>query len=292
LEHAAGYVDYNLCRHAAAFAAFTQAMQYARQAGDLWFETSMRAMAAGAIALGPAPRTEALRWLDHAEAQSTTYQPELQMRKAWVLAELGRFGQARALLAETLGQMRERGLALPAAYAMQTAWQIEMLAGDHAAAERAARRGCEQLDRLGEHAVQSTEAGEVAEALYALGRYQEAGQWALRAGELGSSDDLATQMFVLGIQARLLARNGDISASLALAGQVDSLAAASQDPRDPGDAALWRAEILYLAGDAKRAEEMTQRAIGHYLSKGATAFASRARRLAGEWALTAQRPRN
>jgi class 3 adenylate cyclase/tetratricopeptide (TPR) repeat protein len=283
LEHAAGYVDHNRCRQAAAFAAFTRAMQYARQAGDLWFETGMRAMAAGAIALGPAPRTEALRWLDDAEAQSATYQPELQMRKAWVLAELGRFDQARSLLAETLSQMHERGLALPAAFAMQTAWQIEMLAGDHAAAEHAARQGCQQLDRLGERSTQSTEAGELADALYALGRYQEAGQWAHRALELGSSDDLATQMFVLGIRSRLLARNGDISAALALADETDDLARTSDDPRDPGDAALWRAEILHLAGDPVRAEEMTQRAIEHYLGKGATAYAARARRLAAEW---------
>ena len=36
------------------------------------------------------------------------------------------------------------------------------------------------------------------------------------------------------------------------------------DPRDPGDAALNLAEILYLTGDPARAEEMTQRAIDWY----------------------------
>jgi tetratricopeptide (TPR) repeat protein len=284
LEHAAGYVDYYHCRNTTAFAAFTRAMQYAREAGDLWFETSLRAMAAAAITLGPAPRTDALRWLNDAEAHSATYQPELGMRKSWVLAEVGRFDEARSLLAGTVAQMNERGLALSAAYAMQTAWQIEMLAGDDAAAERAARQGCEQLDRFGERSVQSTEAAELAEALYALGRYEEAERWALRAQELGSSDDLATQMFALGVRSRVLARNGDIGAALALASQVDALAAASEDPRDPGDAALNLAEIMYLAGDAQRAEEMTQRAIDCYLSKGATAFAARGRRLAAAWA--------
>ena len=178
---------------------------------------------------GSRRRPATLQWLDEAEAQSAAYQPELEMRKAWVLAELGRFDEARSLLVETVAQMNERGLALSAAYSMQTAWHIEMLTGDHAAAERAARHGCDQLDRLGERMVQSTEAGEVAEALYALGRYEEAGQWARRGLELGSSDDLATQMFGLGVQSRLLARNGEASAALALAEQVAALAATSED---------------------------------------------------------------
>jgi tetratricopeptide (TPR) repeat protein len=284
LEQAVGYVDYYRCRNSTAFAAFTRAMQHAREAGDLWFETSLRAMAAASITLGPAPRTEALQWLDDAEARSATYQPELGMRKSWVLAEVGRFDGARSLLADTMAQMNERGLALSAAYAVQTAWQIEMLAGDYAAAERAARQGCEQLDRLGERSVQSTEAGEVAEALYALGRYEEAEQWALRAQELGNSDDLATQMFALGVRSRVLARNGHIGAALALASQADRLAATSEDPRDSGDAALNLAEIMYLTGDPRRAQEMTQHAIKCYLSKGAVAFAARARHLAAAWA--------
>jgi tetratricopeptide (TPR) repeat protein len=259
-------------------------MQHARQAGDLWFETSIRAMAAAAIYLGPTPRSQALQWIDDAEAQSVTYQPELEWRRAALLAELERFDEARSVLAESIGQMNERGLTLSAAYAMQTAWEIEMLAGDDAAAERNARQGCEQLDRLGERAVQSTEAGELAETLYALGRYEEAEQWALRALELGSSDDLATQVFGLGVQSRLLARKGEASAALTLAEQADRLARTSEDPRNPGDTALYLAEIMYLTGNPTGAEEQAQRAIDLYESKGATAFAARARRLTAQWA--------
>ena len=133
------------------------------------------------------------------------------MLKAALLAELGCFDEARSLLTETVAQMNERGLAMLAGYAMQTAWRIEMLAGDDAAAERAARRGCEQLDRLGEHAYLSTQSCQLADALYALGRYDESEQWALSGLELGSSDDLATQFLGLSVRSRLLARKGDIS---------------------------------------------------------------------------------
>jgi class 3 adenylate cyclase len=285
LEHAAGYVDYMRCRQAAALAAFTRGMQHARQAGDLWFETSMRAMAASCIYLGPTPISEALPWLDEAKEQSAGYQPRLDLMKAALLAELGCFDEARALLTETIAQTGERGLGLLVGYAMQTAWRIETLAGDDDAAERAARRGCEQLDRLGEHAYLSTQSCQLADTLYALGRYDESEQWALRGLELGSSDDLATQFLGLSARSRLLARKGDMTAALALADQVDGLARVSDDPRDPADAALNRAEISYLVGDHARVSEMVDEAIRHYARKGATAYVARARRLAAEWTL-------
>jgi class 3 adenylate cyclase/predicted ATPase len=285
LEHAVGYLDYNRGRQAAAVAAFTRGMRHARQAGDLWFETSMRAMAATCVYLGPTPISEALPWLDDARKQSASYQPRLDMMKAALLAELGCFDEARSLLTETIAQLNERGLAMLAGYAMQAAWRIEMLAGDDAAAERAARRGCEQLDRLGEHGYLSTQSCQLADALYVLGRYDESEQWALRGLELGSSDDLATQFMGLSVRSRLLARKGDISAALALADQVDGLARVSDDPRDPADAALNRAEISYLAGHYARVSEMIDEAIKHYARKGATAYIARARRLNAEWIL-------
>jgi len=286
LENAAGYVDYNRCRHAAALGAFTRGMRYARLTGDLWFETSMRAMAAVCIYLGPTPISQALPWLDDAKRQSTGYQPRFDLMKAALLAELGSFVEAQSLLADTIVQINERGLAMLAGYAMQMAWRIEMLAGDDAAAERAARRGCEQLDRLGEQGYLSTQACQLADALYALGRYEESGQWAVRGLELGSSDDLATQFLGLSVRSRLLARRGDFNAALALADQVDGLARTSDDPRDPADAALNRAEINFLAGDHTRASEMIDEANRHYIRKGATAYVARTRRLATEWTLT------
>jgi tetratricopeptide (TPR) repeat protein len=188
------------------------------------------------------------------------------------------------LLAETLSQMNERGMALVAAsFGMQTAWRIEMLAGEGGAAERVARQGCEELEHLGERACLSTQACQLADALYALGRYEESEQWARRGLELGSTDDLATQFGGLSMLSRLLARKGDIDAALALADQVDGLATTSDDPRDPGDAAVNRGEILYLAGDLAQADEMISQAIGHYARKGATAYVARARRLFAAW---------
>jgi hypothetical protein len=68
--------------------------------------------------------------------------------RATIQAELGHFGEARLLLAETVAQLNERGMHLSAALAMHAVWDCEMLAGEHAAAQRAIRHACEQLDRL------------------------------------------------------------------------------------------------------------------------------------------------
>ena len=283
LEYAAGQVDFIRCQYGTALAAYTRAMRHARQAGELWLEASMRGWAATAMAMGPTPRAEALRWLQDAEAHSATYQPHLVLMRASILAELGRFDEARPLQTETLAQMEERGMRLHVAMSMLESWDIEMLVGDHAAAERAARQGCEQLERLGEHSFLSTEACSLAEALYALGRYDESEQWALRGLELGGRDDLLTQVMGLGVRSRILARKGQASAALALAEEGDSLAGTSDSPWIQGDAALDLAEVMYRTGDRVRAPGMTQRAIECYQRNGATARVARAQRLTANW---------
>ncbi len=283
LDEAAGQVAHLECRYGAAFAAFTRAMQYARQAGDRWFEARLRPMAASCVALGPAPAEEALRWLEDAKAQSATHQPALEMWGAHILSGLGRFDEARTLLANCLAQLSERGLALWAAALLQGVWETEILAGDVTSAEHAARQGCEQLQRLGERAYLSTQACQLAEALYQLGRYAESEQWALRGIELGSSHDLTTQVVGLGVRSKLLARHGDVTAAAALAKQADDMVGITDALEDRGDAALNLAEVRHLAGDQAGAKEAAERAIECYRRKGAVARVARAQRLAAEW---------
>jgi len=283
LEYAAGEVDFASGRSGAASAAYTRAMEYARQAGELWFESNMRAMVANMITLGPTPRVEILRWLEDAEAQSPSYQPLQELSRASTLAELGRFDEARSLLAATDTAMKERGMQLLAAVAMQAAWDCEMLAGDHAAAERFARQGCEELERLGERGWFLTQACELAEALYALGRYEESERWALRGLEATATETPVIAVIAFGVRAKLLARKGEASAALALAEQADSLACANDSPWIQGDAALNLAEVMHLTGDRARAAETTQRAIECYQRIGATARVARAQRLAAAW---------
>lgn len=125
---------------------------------------------------------------------------------------------------------------------MQADWETELLAGDMEATEQAARQGCEQLERLGDHGRLSLQACQLADALYALGRYDEAWQSAQRGLELAHQEDLSTQLAGLTVRSKLLAREGDHPAAITLAQEIEELAKTSDSPVDHRDAALNVAE--------------------------------------------------
>jgi len=204
-------------------------------------------------------------------------------REAWLLASQDDFDEARALYNVTVEQMGERGMALGAAIAAQVGWRIEMLAGDLENAEQVARAGVEQLEQLGERGWMSTQACQLGESLYALGRYEESVTWALKGLEIGGSLDVYTQLTGLPVHAKVLARRGDIAEALAMARRADELAITTEALCVKGDVALALAEVLHLSGDERRAQEALGRAIGHYELKGTTAYVANARRVAASW---------
>jgi len=280
LEFAAGYVNHYGLRFGAAFASMERAMQHAARAREFWFVNTATAVAAAAISGGPTPADEAIRWLETAAPDGSSYQPFLHVWRAWLLACRGHFDEARVLFDTTHVQLGERGMTTWSAITMQVGYDIERMAGDPEAAERAARQGCELLEQIGERAWLSTQACQLGAALYALGRYEESEHWALRGLELGGKEDVYTLLIGLGVRAKLLARRGDLTGALALAREADHLAVPTEAPLSQGDAALALAEVLYLAGDLASGALETQRAIAHYERKGATACVANARRLA------------
>jgi tetratricopeptide (TPR) repeat protein len=163
---------------------------------------------------------------------------------------------------------------------------IEMAAGEPAAAERVIRQGCERLDAMGERSYLSTKACELAQALYATGRYEEAGAWARRGRHLGASDDLITEALAAQVEAKLLARAGDHEAACRLADRAVELTARMQAPVAHGEALMDRAEVLRLGGDEAGARGCAERAIEQFTRKGATALVAQASR----WLPDAGRP--
>jgi|GEM_PF-4559692 len=125
------------------------AMQHGEHTDDLWLQRSIRGMAAASVRLGPTPSDEAIAWLENAQAEGVTFQPFLDVWRASLLADLGRFDEARSIFANAVADLSERGLTTFVAISMQEGWSIEMIAGDYQSAERAARQGCEQLDAAG-----------------------------------------------------------------------------------------------------------------------------------------------
>jgi tetratricopeptide (TPR) repeat protein len=291
LEFAAGYLAHYHCRFEASLVSMLRCIDAASQAEDLWLARSAHALASAAYANGPRPVGEVLHWLKDQHAEGAGFMPLIDVWRASMLGCLGRFDEARSVFAATIDRMSERGMKTGVAIAMQEGWRRESLAGDLESAERVARLGCEQLEQLGERAWLSTQECQLGEALYALGRYDEAEERALLGLEMGGLTDVYTQVIGLQVRAKVLARRGDHDAALVLARGAEELAAATDAPLLQGDANVALAEVFHLAGDETNADAAIGRAVELFEQKGAPAFAAYARRVAATWdAAPAARP--
>jgi len=142
------------------------------------------------------------------------------------------------------------------------------LAGDPAAAAELGAEGCRLLDELGEKGSQSTAAGKLAQALYALDRLDEADAWAGRAAKLGASDDALTQMLWRQVRAKVLARRGEHAEAERLAREAVAIGEETDMLDAQGDASADLAEVLSLADRPKEAAEALEQALVRYKSKG------------------------
>ena len=234
--------------------------------------------------LGTKPVDECLPWLDDVLAR---YGRQPYFGDSWrssALGLLGRFEEARAVHAKTITAAQERGARTAEAVFAQNGWRIEMDAGDLHAAERIARRGCELLEEMGERGYLSTQACQLAESLYALGRDEEATEWVELGLELGASDDVITQMLARQVLAKLAARRRDHTQAETLAVEAVALAETTQSPIAQADARMDLAEVLAVAGQTNRATTELERAAALYQRKGATACLTRARQRSRELA--------
>ena len=146
------------------------ALEHARRGGSARWEGELPAWQGTAMFYGPTPADEALRWYEEQQAEH----PISLTQQAILEAMRGNFDLARTLAASADAAAAEFGQKLWLAAGGMALWEIEMLAGDLSAAERAVRRSCELLEELGEVGHRSLAAGQLAASLYALARLDEA----------------------------------------------------------------------------------------------------------------------
>jgi tetratricopeptide (TPR) repeat protein len=254
--------------------AYERAAVHARQAGlpheDLGWRATLRFM-------GTTPVAAVLAWLDANEPREGR-NFWLRSNRAKALAMVGRFDEARAILADSRTVLAERGsgILLGTTLGIDSV-EVELWAGNSAAAAEFGAEGCRLLDGLGEHSILSTAAGMLAQALYALDRLEEADGWAIRAEGLGASDDAITQMLWRQVRAKVLARRGEPAEAERLARDAVALCEKT-DMLDPqGDVYADFAEVLSLAGLPKEAAAALEQALARYERKGNVVMAGRAR---------------
>jgi tetratricopeptide (TPR) repeat protein len=256
--------------------ALERALVHAVGSGDSVRARTIEVLLAAGHLYGPTPVPDALAWLlEHPHLER---EPNIIGIHAVLKAMSGRIDEARALCrhstarSDELGTRYERG-------SFFAEFRVELLAGDAAAAADYARASCAQLERMGERSVLSTQAGQLGQALCALGRYDEAAEWSQRARELGASEDALTQMLWRQVEAKILAHRGSIDAGARFAREAVAIAEHTEAPDAHADALVDLARVLTLGDQGEQAAQAASEALALYKRKGNTVMAEQTRAL-------------
>ncbi len=259
-----------------AFAAFENAAGYAARAGLPQELLGWRALC---VANGSTPNTRALQWFEVNEPR-TGRDYWFRAAHAITLTMMTRVDEGRAILADTRAELAERGggITLATLTGIESA-MVELLAGDPEAAVALAAEGCRLLEALDDVGFLSSAAATHAEALYDVGRIDDAAFWAERSAALGASDDAFSQVAWRTTHARVLATRGDLVEAEGVARKAVSIAEATDWLVGQGDAQLALADVLLMGGRRDEAAEALEEAIQRYERKGNLVSETRARTL-------------
>jgi tetratricopeptide (TPR) repeat protein len=262
------------------------AARLAEESGDrLQEQRSLSGIVMG-LSYGPMPVREVLAKLDEIELRvEGTNRVHVQILRTRALLEAmqGRFDDARRVIAEANVSSVELGLEMVrGAGVLRAAGEIELLAGDAAAAERAFREACETLERGQDWGHLSSVAPLLALALLAQGRPAEAAEPLELTSRIIIDDDSDAQISFLRARARLASLEGDPVEAEALARRAVERAAGGDDLNAHADALVDLADVLELGGRQDEAAVARREALGLYERKGNLVSAERVRRrLAG-----------
>ena len=251
--------------------AATAMLAYARASGDRLME--VRGLPALAITAryGPTPVTDAIarcnELLVRAEGDRRA-EALIERVLAHLRAMEGDFDSAREIYARVRRTLTELGWNFNAALVSIDSGPIELLAGDPVAAERELRQDYETLMKMGEKNYIGTTAAYLAEALHRQGRDDEAATFATFSQETAAADDLAGQYLWRQVQAKVLARRGEIEEAIRLATEAVELTDQSDDPTDQANALVDLAEIHRLAGRIDDAAAALREALERHAAKG------------------------
>ena len=274
-EHA-----WNAGRVANADSAWRRAAECARRAGgrrELFEVIGWRATAA---VFGPAQVDDAIRrCLEFRElvrssplATASTLNPLASLN-----AMKGRFDIAERFLGEATEILKELG-GLGSGVSHLEAF-VRLLAGRPDLAEARLRADVETLSSMSDASALATTTALLAQAVYAQGRFDEAGELCRATDRRAAADDVISQAIWRGVQAKILARDGRCDDAEALARE----AVARVEPTDllshRGDAMLDLADVLGMCDRMDASERAARAALALFELKGNEAAAARARSL-------------
>jgi tetratricopeptide (TPR) repeat protein len=260
-----------------------RALVHARRAGDAREEARILRWLASNALWGPLPVEAGIRRceeiLERIEGNSLV-QANCHIRLAGLEGMRGRFSDAREHVAQARAILTEFGLTYFLAHSRDVAALVETLAGNPAGAETELRASHEELQDMGEKTFLAENTAQLAQALYAQGRYDQADRFA-RVSENASSGR-AQKAYWGPVRAKLLGRRGDVKAAERLARESVAIWAERDDLLWHGYALIDLAEVLRLAGRDDEAVPVVGDAVELFERKGVIPAAEAARSLLAE----------
>jgi tetratricopeptide (TPR) repeat protein len=276
-----GDLHWQRSRYAAADVALARAISHARRAGAAREEAECLGNYVGSGIYGPAHVREVERrcqeLLASEEGVAGREAPALRAL-ASVRAMEGRFEEARDLAGRARAILEEFGFRMRASWVWETSGEIEMLAGDSAAAEDALRKGLDSAVAMGEQGFQSTVAAMLGHALVEQGRLEEADELTRASEATAADDDMASQVLWRSARARVAAESDAPSDGEVLAREAIALVEQTDDVNMHGNTLVDLALVLVAAGRFEEAVWRLDEAIALFTGKGNIVAAETARR--------------
>ena len=210
----------------------TNAVEQARLAGDLRAESRAAVGLARAALYGPTPAPEAISRCEELVVGVSGDQvavATINLQLAQLYAMRGEFERARSLYRDAQSRLQDLRAGIAAAITSVNSGQVEMLAGDPAAAERELRRDQASLKAIGENYFRLTIEAQLARALLAQDRAAEADALISAVRAEAAADDTDAQALWRLVMARVHAASGSPEKGVPLAAEAVALRREGQD---------------------------------------------------------------
>ncbi len=265
------------------FACAESGVELAALVGDLACEMSCRGRAAQCAAIGPMPAHEALLYceglmtgrVDEVLDESRSF--VVEDARAWLLAQLGRTDEARALYHRALGDRRERGLALSLTVGTALAASVERTAGDLDRAADLLRTAYELTRAEGLRADMAGLAGELGCVLALCGELGEAQRLGEESRRARMPGDVWSEVIWRRALALVAAREGRYHEAAQMAEEARDIAERTDWLTFRGETLEDAALVRRLAGDSAGEFEVLDDALALYGRKGNVVGAERVR---------------
>ncbi len=263
-------------------AAARRELAHADRSGSAREQLGARRMLATALEAGPVPLDRCLPECEALARWRGGENPAALPVLALLRAMAGEFDASRALIVRAEVLLRERTRALrPLGLLWKRHAEIEMLAGDHEAAERQLRRALQLDIEMGVREEAAEAAALLARTLAVHGAADEAAAMAELSEAQAPAESVTPQALWRSSRAVVMAASGEVQPAVALAREAASLV--------PDDMLRLRADVhvelartLVAAGDRDQARHAFEEAIDLHGRKGNRSGADQARQALGD----------